>query len=325
MAAGGIRDHLGGGFARYATDSVWLVPHFEKMLYDNAQLALAYLHAWQVTEGAAPRRGRPRDPRLHGPGVAGHGRDRDGRAGRQPGCRHGGRGGQHLRLDRGRGELRCSAPTRRCSPPRTGSRSPATGRAAPSCPESAMTRRWPGRGPCQREEIGGRLADACARLLVGARRPAAAGQGRQGHRVLERTRPGGIRRGGQGPAGRRRPRATGHRSRPVAGAATAAAEGRLHRSWKDGRPGPAAVLEDHTHLAAGLLALYQTTFDERWVAWATELMDVVLTPLCRPRRRLPRHGRRRRRPVHPAAQPGRQPAAIRQRHGRDRPGRSWPG
>ena len=49
MAAGGIRDHLGGGFARYATDAVWLVPHFEKMLYDNAQLARVYLHAWQVT------------------------------------------------------------------------------------------------------------------------------------------------------------------------------------------------------------------------------------------------------------------------------------
>ena len=49
MAAGGIHDQLGGGFARYATDAVWLVPHFEKMLYDNAQLARVYLHAWQVT------------------------------------------------------------------------------------------------------------------------------------------------------------------------------------------------------------------------------------------------------------------------------------
>ncbi|HET9691598.1 MAG TPA: thioredoxin domain-containing protein [Acidimicrobiales bacterium] len=49
MAAGGIYDHLAGGFARYATDRRWLVPHFEKMLYDNAQLARTYLHAWQVT------------------------------------------------------------------------------------------------------------------------------------------------------------------------------------------------------------------------------------------------------------------------------------
>ena len=49
MAGGGIRDHLGGGFHRYATDTNWLVPHFEKMLYDNAQLALVYLHAYQLT------------------------------------------------------------------------------------------------------------------------------------------------------------------------------------------------------------------------------------------------------------------------------------
>jgi uncharacterized protein YyaL (SSP411 family) len=47
MLAGGIYDQLGGGFARYSVDAVWLVPHFEKMLYDNALLARAYLHGWQ--------------------------------------------------------------------------------------------------------------------------------------------------------------------------------------------------------------------------------------------------------------------------------------
>ncbi len=47
MAAGGIYDHLVGGFCRYATDAHWLVPHFEKMLTDQALLARAYLHAWQ--------------------------------------------------------------------------------------------------------------------------------------------------------------------------------------------------------------------------------------------------------------------------------------
>ena len=76
MAAGGIYDHLGGGFARYSTDDTWTVPHFEKMLYDQAGLVLAYLHGWQLT----------RDPRfiqvveetvdyvlrdLRAPGVAG--------------------------------------------------------------------------------------------------------------------------------------------------------------------------------------------------------------------------------------------------------------
>jgi uncharacterized protein len=48
MLAGGIYDQLGGGFARYSVDAVWLVPHFEKMLYDNALLARAYLHGWQA-------------------------------------------------------------------------------------------------------------------------------------------------------------------------------------------------------------------------------------------------------------------------------------
>ena len=48
MAAGGIYDQIGGGFHRYSVDRIWLVPHFEKMLYDNAQLLRAYLHAWQI-------------------------------------------------------------------------------------------------------------------------------------------------------------------------------------------------------------------------------------------------------------------------------------
>lgn len=49
MALGGKYDVVGGGFSRYSTDNDWCVPHFEKMLYDNAQLARVYLHAWQVS------------------------------------------------------------------------------------------------------------------------------------------------------------------------------------------------------------------------------------------------------------------------------------
>jgi len=49
MACGGLYDHLGGGFHRYSTDDYWLVPHFEKMLYDNALLSVAYLEAYQIT------------------------------------------------------------------------------------------------------------------------------------------------------------------------------------------------------------------------------------------------------------------------------------
>src|SRR5688500_18206655 len=49
MASGGMYDQIGGGFARYSVDAHWLVPHFEKMLYDNALLARAYLHGWLVS------------------------------------------------------------------------------------------------------------------------------------------------------------------------------------------------------------------------------------------------------------------------------------
>jgi uncharacterized protein YyaL (SSP411 family) len=56
MASGGIYDQVGGGFARYSVDARWIVPHFEKMLYDNALLARAYLHAYQVSDEPLFRR-----------------------------------------------------------------------------------------------------------------------------------------------------------------------------------------------------------------------------------------------------------------------------
>jgi len=52
MAGGGIRDHLGGGFHRYSVDALWHVPHFEKMLYDQAQIAVSLVEAWQITKEA---------------------------------------------------------------------------------------------------------------------------------------------------------------------------------------------------------------------------------------------------------------------------------
>ena len=67
MAGGGIYDQLGGGFARYSTDERWHVPHFEKMLYDNAQLLQLYTRAWQVTGASALPDGRDRDRRVLAP------------------------------------------------------------------------------------------------------------------------------------------------------------------------------------------------------------------------------------------------------------------
>ena len=52
MARGGLNDQIGGGFARYSTDERWLVPHFEKMLYDNAQLISLYAKAFQLTQNS---------------------------------------------------------------------------------------------------------------------------------------------------------------------------------------------------------------------------------------------------------------------------------
>jgi uncharacterized protein YyaL (SSP411 family) len=56
MASGGLLDQVGGGFARYSVDAQWVIPHFEKMLYDNALLARAYLHGWQVSGDPILRR-----------------------------------------------------------------------------------------------------------------------------------------------------------------------------------------------------------------------------------------------------------------------------
>ncbi len=64
MAAGGMYDQLGGGFHRYSVDERWLVPHFEKMLYDNALLASAYVDAFLATGHERLRPGAARDVRL---------------------------------------------------------------------------------------------------------------------------------------------------------------------------------------------------------------------------------------------------------------------
>ena len=67
MAAGGMHDHIGGGFHRYSVDRYWHVPHFEKMLYDQAQLAIAYLDAFQITQRSAIRIRSTRHSRLRRP------------------------------------------------------------------------------------------------------------------------------------------------------------------------------------------------------------------------------------------------------------------
>ena len=102
MSQGGIYDHLGGGYARYSTDARWLVPHFEKMLYDNAQLLDLLTAAWKET-------GKPLyEARIRETDRLGAARDdrRRRRVRGDAGRRLRRRGGQVLRLDRGRNRRR---------------------------------------------------------------------------------------------------------------------------------------------------------------------------------------------------------------------------
>ena len=158
MAAGGIHDQLAGGFARYGVDRAWVVPHFEKMLYDNAQLLSVYARWAAQLRRRAGGAGRARCRRLHAR-RAGHRRGRV-RLGARRGLR--GRGGHLLRLDpraAGRGARsrrrrvgrdaahrdRARAPSRTAAPRCSSRRSPTTRSAGSRCGRGCWR---PGRRGC---------------------------------------------------------------------------------------------------------------------------------------------------------------------------------
>ena len=125
MAAGGMHDQLGGGFHRYSVDALWHVPHFEKMLYDQAQLASAYLDAFQITRRPALRGDRARHARL----CAARPDRCEGRILFRRGCRQPDERGRKrtsgrrvLRLDEGRDRRGARASTPRFSITTTASR-----------------------------------------------------------------------------------------------------------------------------------------------------------------------------------------------------------
>jgi uncharacterized protein YyaL (SSP411 family) len=272
MAAGGIYDHLGGGFARYATDAHWLVPHFEKMLYDNAQLARVYTHASQVTgddHHAYVARETldfvAHELRVTPGGAFAASLDAD---------TQGVEGATYVwSADRVREIL---------------------GEAEAALFEAAYdvtaTGNWEGHTILRRvrddtslaveferprAEIAEALAQARVRLLRERdERP----QPARDDKVL--TSWNGLAIAAFADAGR----VLGERAfieLASDAASTVLAElrtpeGRLLRSWKDGRARHAGVLEDHAHLADGLLALYEATFDERWFVAARDLADLIL-------------------------------------------------
>jgi hypothetical protein len=261
MADGGIHDQLGGGFHRYATDAAWLVPHFEQMLYDNAQLARVYAAAWAVTQDA-----RYRDVaagtcdylirelrRPDGTFAASQDADTDGVEGAT----------FTWRADEIREVLGDQAPAFE---------------AAYGVTDGGN---WEGVTILSRvaspgdDASEGPLAEARERLLAHrSRRP----QPARDDKALAAWN--GLAIGALADAGRylEQPRyveaATAAATAILAGLRDA--DGRLGRSWKDGRATGQGVLEDYTHLADGLLALYEATFDERWFTTARELADVVI-------------------------------------------------
>ena len=295
MADGGIHDQLGGGFHRYATDAIWLVPHFEQMLYDNAQLARTYLRAW-AADSAIERyrevavgvldyllRELRRDD---GTFAASQDADTDGVEG--------------ATFTWTAAEIR-----------------EVLGDDAPLFTATYGVRddgNWEGRTILSRLAAGGRrrrrgrperearLADARARLLA---RRATRPQPARDDKALAAWN--GLAIGALADAARLLPSADADRYRAAAIAAADAIlaglrrpDGRLGRSWKDGRSTGEGVLEDYADLADGLLALYEATFDERWFVAARELADVDPRPLRRSGRRLLRHGRRPRGARHAA-------------------------
>jgi uncharacterized protein len=285
MAAGGVRDQLGGGFHRYATDARWLVPHFEQMLYDNAQLARVYVHAWQAT-------GDPsyleiatgtldflvRDLRTPGGGFAASlDADTDGIEGGTftwPAGEIGEVLGDEAPLfsaafgvtDRGNWEG-VTILSRVAGDGELGERF-----ALPAA------------------EVAARLAAARATLLaVRSARP----QPARDDKVLAAWNGLAIAalsdaaRAIEAGAPHLADRAAAYRAAAV-GAATDVlgglvdGTGRLHRSWKDGRASAPGVLEDHADLADGLLALYEATADERWYRESASLADTILARFADP-------------------------------------------
>jgi uncharacterized protein YyaL (SSP411 family) len=277
MADGGIRDQLGGGFHRYATDPIWLVPHFEQMLYDNAQLARTYLRAWAVTGEA-----RYRDVaegvleyllrelrREDGTFAASQDADTDGVEGST--------------FTWTAAEIR-----------------DVLGDDAPLFTATYGVRdegNWEGRTILSRiqpaaaedgtidEGREARLAAARARLLS---RRAGRPQPARDDKALAAWN--GLAIGAFADAARLLPpgpEADRHRAVAIEAADAILAglrrpDGRLGRSWKDGRASGEGVLEDYADLADGLLALYEATFDERWFVVARELADTILARFADP-------------------------------------------
>ena len=310
MARGGIYDQLGGGFARYSVDADWVVPHFEKMLYDNALLLRVYAHLWRATGSDARAPGRPGDRRLDAARAA----HRRGRLRLRAGRRHRRRRGRDLRVD--------ARPARRGA--RRGGRRVGRGPAVSVTPGRHLrARRSTLQLPCRPRADAARWSAARA---PAARGPRPSGPSR---RATTRSWPPGT-----GSPSPRSPRPARCSTGPTwSQAAVAAADllprvhlvdGRLRRVSRDGVAGrPAGVLEDYADVAEGLLALYAVTGEPAWlrasraacstscsIASATAGAGSSTPPTTAPTRSWPPCAARRTPPTTPR-RPGRRPRPAR--------------
>jgi uncharacterized protein len=273
MAAGGIHDQIGGGFARYAVDEAWLVPHFEKMLYDNALLARAFLHGWQTLGHDRWRTACERTldwalREMRGPEGGFYSAldaDSEGEEGRfyvwtsdeiRGALDAAGLGEladgviAHFGVtDRGnfegRNVLHLPAGAAAEEPPRLDE-------ARAALYEARAKRVWP--------DLDDKRLCSWNALMIAALADAGAALGRDDY----------------------------------LGAAAQAAEfvwselrgadGRLLRSWKDDQAKFTAYLEDHAYLVEALLTLYEASFDVRWFDAAREIADRMIERFADPDR-----------------------------------------
>lgn len=280
MADGGIRDQLGGGFHRYATDANWLVPHFEQMLYDNAQLARTYVHAWSATgEARYLEVARGTLDYL----LRELGRDDGAFAASQDADTDGVEGGTFSwTADEIRSVLGDEAALFSTAYGATdGGNWEGVTILSRVRPASELATLY----GLEAGDVERRLADARDRLLAHrATRPQPArddkalaawnglaiGAFADAARLLAHAGDPGLR------AAAERYRAAAERTAATILDGLLSDDGRLGRSWKDGRVSGRGVLEDYANLAEGLLALYEATFDERWFTTAHGLLDTVL-------------------------------------------------
>jgi uncharacterized protein len=265
MAAGGIHDQIGGGFARYSVDDVWLVPHFEKMLYDNALLARAYLHGYQALGKDCWREVAERTldwtlREMRGPEGGFYSAldaDSEGEEGKfyvWADAEFRALAGDEVAdyygiTERGNFEGR-NIPNligRLDAEPPAGLEP-----ARATLYETRAKRVWPGLDDK-------RLASWNA-LVIAALAEAGAALGRADYLDAARAAAEFVWTQMRDP------------------------EGRLLRTWKDGEAKLNAYLEDHAYLVEALLTLYEASFEVRWFDAARETADAMIDRFADPDR-----------------------------------------